>query len=45
MTSKAFEALLDLINLMVEAKVNDPDGSGHYRREVKTPPTKHVDCL
>jgi hypothetical protein len=36
MTHEAFDALLRLINTMVEAKVNDPDGEGFYRGQIET---------
>jgi len=36
MTQEAFDALLNLIATMVVAQVNDPDGSGHYRRQIET---------
>ena len=36
MTQEAFDALLDLISTIVDAKVNDPNGEGHYRRELKS---------
>lgn len=35
MTQEAFDALLNLIATMVVAQVNDPDGSGHYRQQIK----------
>ena len=36
MTDEAFDALLHLITTLVEAKVNDPDGEGFYRRQIET---------
>ena len=36
MTQEAFDAFLNLIATMVDAQVNDPNGEGHYRQQIKT---------